>query len=52
MFNALNASSAELAVLSRDINHLTQLLRQGRVEAAFGLGRARPGRALFPVFNG
>ena len=34
MFNALNASSAELAVLSQDINHLTQLLPQGRVEAA------------------
>jgi len=34
MFIALNASSAELAVLSRDMNHLTQLLRQGSVEAA------------------
>jgi hypothetical protein len=34
MFNALNASSAELALLSRDINHLTRLLRQGNVEAA------------------
>lgn len=34
MFNALNASSAELAVLSRDINHLTQLLRQGSVQGA------------------
>ena len=31
---ALNRSSEELAVLSRDINHLTQLLRQGSVEAA------------------
>jgi hypothetical protein len=34
MFNALNASSEELAVLSRDINHLTELLRQGSVQAA------------------
>jgi hypothetical protein len=34
MFNALNASSSELALLSRDINHLTQLLRQGSVQAA------------------
>ena len=34
MFNALNASSAELALLSRDINHLTRLLRQGSWEAA------------------
>jgi plasmid stability protein len=34
MFNALNVSSAELALLSRDINQLTQLLRQGSVEAA------------------
>ncbi|HEV7576927.1 MAG TPA: hypothetical protein VGO85_12855 [Caldimonas sp.] len=34
MFNALNASSAELALLSRDINHLTQLLRQGSIAAA------------------
>jgi plasmid stability protein len=34
MVNALNASSAELAVLSRDINHLTRLLRQGSLEAA------------------
>lgn len=31
---ALNKSSAELAVLSRDINHLTQLLRRGAMEAA------------------
>jgi hypothetical protein len=31
---ALSASSAELAVLSRDINHLTQLLQRGAVEAA------------------
>lgn len=31
---ALNASSAELALLSRDINHLTQLLGQGAVQAA------------------
>lgn len=34
LFNALNASSAELAVLSRDINHLTRLLRQGSIAAA------------------
>ena len=34
LLKTLNASSAELAVLSRDINHLTQLLRQGDVEAA------------------
>lgn len=31
---ALSRSSAELAVLSRDIHHLTRLLRQGSVEAA------------------
>ena len=31
---ALNKSSEELAVMSRDINHLTQLLRQGSVQAA------------------
>ena len=31
---ALRASASELAVLSRDINHLTHLLRQGNVEAA------------------
>lgn len=31
---ALSASAAELAVLSRDINHLTQLLRRGAVDAA------------------
>ncbi len=34
MFNALNASSNELALLSRDINHLTRLLRQGSFQAA------------------
>jgi hypothetical protein len=34
MVEALNASSAELAVLSRDINDLTRLLRHGSVEAA------------------
>jgi hypothetical protein len=34
MCQALNKSTEELAVLSRDINHLTQLLRQGSVEAA------------------
>jgi len=31
---ALNSSSEELAVMSRDINHLTQLLRQGSVQSA------------------
>ena len=31
---ALSRSSAELAVLSRDLHHLTQLLRQGAVDAA------------------
>jgi hypothetical protein len=31
---ALSASAAELALLSRDINHLTQLLRRGAVDAA------------------
>ena len=34
MFNALNASSNELALLSRDMNHLTRLLRQGSFQAA------------------
>jgi plasmid stability protein len=34
MFNALNASSNELALLSRDMNHLTVLLRQGSFAAA------------------
>lgn len=34
MFNALNASSNELALLSRDLNHLTRLLRQGSSQAA------------------
>ncbi|MEP6740160.1 MAG: hypothetical protein ABJA61_07250 [Caldimonas sp.] len=34
LFRALNKSSEELAVMSRDINHLTQLLRQGSVHAA------------------
>jgi hypothetical protein len=33
-FAALNASASELAVLSRDINHLTHLLRSGSVAAA------------------
>ena len=33
-FQALNNSSEELAIMSRDINHLTQLLRRGSVEAA------------------
>lgn len=31
---ALNSSAEELAVLSRDIQHLTELLRRGSVEAA------------------
>lgn len=31
---ALSRSSEELAVMSRDINHLTHLLRQGSVQAA------------------
>jgi len=31
---ALSQSSAELAVLSRDINHLTQLVRRGAMDAA------------------
>ena len=31
---ALSKSSAELAVLSRDINHLTQLVRRGAMDAA------------------
>jgi hypothetical protein len=31
---ALGQSSAELAVLSRDINHLTQLVRRGAMDAA------------------
>jgi hypothetical protein len=31
---ALSASAAELALLSRDINHLTQLLRRGAVDVA------------------
>lgn len=31
---ALNNSSQELAIMSRDINHLTQLLRHGSLEAA------------------
>jgi hypothetical protein len=31
---ALSQSSAELAVLGRDINHLTQLLRRGAMDAA------------------
>ena len=34
MLNALNASSNELALLSRDMNHLTRLLRQGSSAAA------------------
>ena len=34
MCSALNASSTEFALLSRDINHRTQLLRQGSIAAA------------------
>jgi hypothetical protein len=34
LFTALNKSSEELAVMGRDINHLTQLLRQGAGQAA------------------
>ena len=33
-FAALSASAAELALLSRDINHLTHLLRRGELGAA------------------
>lgn len=33
-FAALNASSSELALLARDINHLTQLLSRGSLAAA------------------
>ena len=33
-FNGLNASASELAVFSRDINHLTLLLRSGSAAAA------------------
>ena len=33
-FAALNVSASEVALLSRDINHLTQLLRMGSVRAA------------------
>jgi hypothetical protein len=39
-FAALNASASELALLSRDINHLTHLLSKGSVAAA----RAYQGR--------
>jgi len=46
MFNALNASSAELALLSRDINHLTQLLR------ASSLAAARAYRGLLDTLDG
>jgi len=50
MCDALNASCAELAVLSRDINHLTRLLRQGSVEAARAYA-ARMKRST-PMFDG
>jgi predicted HicB family RNase H-like nuclease len=43
---ALSASAAELAQLSRDINHLTQLLRRGDVEAA------RPYRERLDTLDG
>jgi hypothetical protein len=33
-FAALNASASELALLARDINHLTQLLSKGSIAAA------------------
>ena len=33
-FAALNASASELALLARDINHLTHLLSKGSVAAA------------------
>ena len=33
-FAALNASASELALLSRDLNHLTHLLRAGALAAA------------------
>ena len=33
-FAALNASASEVALLGRDINHLTHLLRMGSVRAA------------------
>jgi predicted HicB family RNase H-like nuclease len=43
---ALSASAAELAQLSRDINHLTELLRRGAVEAA------RPYRERLDTLDG
>lgn len=43
---ALRASAAELAVLSRDINHLTKLLSHGNVEAA------RPYRERLDTLDG
>ena len=43
---ALRASATELAVLSRDINHLTHLLRRGNVEAA------RPYRERLDTLDG
>jgi len=50
MCDALNASCAELAVLSRDINQMTRLLRQGSVEAARAYA-ARMKRST-PMFDG
>jgi len=37
--NALNNSPAKLAIMSRDINHLTRLKRRGAVEAARAVQR-------------
>jgi hypothetical protein len=45
-FAALSASSAELALLSRDIHHLTVLLKAGDIDAA------RPYRALLDTLDG
>jgi hypothetical protein len=45
-FAALNASASELAVFSRDINHLTRLLR------ASSLNAARSYRALLDTLDG
>jgi hypothetical protein len=45
-FAALNASASELALLSRDINHLTQLLR------ASSLAAARAYRGLLDTLDG
>ena len=42
---ALNKSPEELAVMSRDINYLTQLLRQGSIAAAKAYAEAEPRRS-------